>query len=139
MYMSPEIATGDPHLDERSDIFALGNPLEMLTFQSFVDGEDIIEIKEKILNKPYPPQEKSHQIVKSKRLASTLYESTNEKLAVTPIFCTCWTTFKNSDMVKRFLLWYLVKKTYTMESLKRIFNFCLLPHLLVQVVMLFTK
>ena len=26
----------------------------MLTLQSFVDGEDIIEIKEKILNKPYP-------------------------------------------------------------------------------------
>ena len=27
---------------------------EMLTLQSFVDGEDIIEIKEKILEKPYP-------------------------------------------------------------------------------------
>ena len=55
MYMSPEIATGDPNLDERSDIFALGVILfEMLTLQSFVDGEDIIEIKEKILNKPYP-------------------------------------------------------------------------------------
>ena len=55
MYMSPEIATGDPNLDERSDVFALGVILfEMLTLQSFVDGEDIIEIKNKILEKPYP-------------------------------------------------------------------------------------
>ena len=54
MYMSPEIAS-DPNLDERSDVFALGVILfEMLTLQSFVDGEDIIEIKEKILEKPYP-------------------------------------------------------------------------------------
>ena len=55
MYMSPEIATGDPNLDERSDVFALGVILfEMLTLESFVDGEDIIEIKNKILEKPYP-------------------------------------------------------------------------------------
>ena len=55
MYMSPEIATGDPNLDERSDVFALGVILfEMLTLESFVNGEDIIEIKNKILEKPYP-------------------------------------------------------------------------------------
>lgn len=55
MYMSPEIATGDPLLDHRSDVFSLGVILfEMLTLNSFVDGEDIIEIKQKILEKPYP-------------------------------------------------------------------------------------
>ena len=59
MYMSPEIATGDPNLDERSDVFALGVILfEMLTLQSFVDGEDIIEIKEKFLKSPTPCQGK---------------------------------------------------------------------------------
>ena len=66
MYMSPEIATGDPNLDERSDIFALGVILfEMLTLQSFVDGEDIIEIKEKYWTSPTPSQERSHPTAKS--------------------------------------------------------------------------
>lgn len=61
MYMSPEIATGDPLLDHRSDIFSLGVILfEMLTLNTFVDGEDIIEIKQKILEQPYPlPREVS--------------------------------------------------------------------------------
>ena len=55
MYMSPEIATGDPQLDERSDVFSLGVLLfEMLTLHSFMDGADVLEIKEKILKKPYP-------------------------------------------------------------------------------------
>ena len=55
LYMSPEIATGDPNLNERSDVFALGLLLfEILTLRAFVEGDDIIEIKQKILEKPYP-------------------------------------------------------------------------------------
>ena len=55
MYMSPEIAKGDENIDGRSDVFSLGIILfEMLTLQSFIEGEDIIEIKNKILEKPYP-------------------------------------------------------------------------------------
>ena len=61
MYMSPEIATGDPLLDHRSDIFSLGVILfELLTLNTFVNGQDIIEIKQKILERPYPlPREVS--------------------------------------------------------------------------------
>ena len=55
LYMSPEIATGDPNLDERSDVFALGLILfEILTLRAFLEGGDIIEIKQKILERPYP-------------------------------------------------------------------------------------
>ena len=126
MYMSPEIATGDPNLDERSDIFALGVILfEMLTLQSFVDGEDIIEIKEKILNKPYPlPREVAPNRQIPRDLQALCMKALQRKNpSVTPIFCNCWTTFKNSDMVKRFLFTgTLVGKTYSMESPKRIFN-----------------
>ena len=70
MYMSPEIAKGDENIDGRSDVFSLGIILfEMLTLQSFIEGEDIIEIKKKLLDRPYPmPRER----VPSKHLPKDL-------------------------------------------------------------------
>ena len=54
LYMTPEIARGLSDLDEKSDVFALGILLfEMLTLQPFLQGEDITEIKKKLLDEPY--------------------------------------------------------------------------------------
>ena len=54
LYMTPEIARGLSDLDEKSDVFALGILLfEMLTLQPFLQGEDITEIKRKLLEEPY--------------------------------------------------------------------------------------
>ena len=54
LYMTPEIARGLSDLDEKSDVFALGILLfEMLTLQPFLQGEDITEIKTKLLEEPY--------------------------------------------------------------------------------------
>ncbi len=54
LYMTPEIARGLSDLDEKSDVFALGILLfEMLTLQPFLQGEDITEIKKKLLEEPY--------------------------------------------------------------------------------------
>ena len=55
LYMTPEIARGLSDLDEKSDVFSLGVLLfEMLTLKSFLQGEDITEIKKKLLDEPYP-------------------------------------------------------------------------------------
>ena len=54
MYMTPEIARGLSDLDEKSDVFALGILLfEMLTLEPFLQGEDITEIKQKLLEETY--------------------------------------------------------------------------------------
>ena len=54
LYMTPEIARGLSDLDEKSDVFALGILLfEMLTLQPFLQGNDITEIKQKLLEEPY--------------------------------------------------------------------------------------
>ncbi len=54
LYMTPEIARGLSDLDEKSDVFALGILLfEMLTLQPFLQGEDVTEIKKKLLEEPY--------------------------------------------------------------------------------------
>lgn len=55
MYMSPEMASGSPQIDHRSDVFSLGMMLfEILTLKPLVEGSDVFEIKEKILEKPFP-------------------------------------------------------------------------------------
>jgi serine/threonine protein kinase len=54
MYMTPEIARGLSDLDEKSDVFSLGILLfEMLTLEPFLQGNDISEIKQKLLEEPY--------------------------------------------------------------------------------------
>ena len=55
MYMSPEIARGEEGLDHRTDVFSLGIMLfEILTHQFMIEGEDIVEIKKKLIEKPLP-------------------------------------------------------------------------------------
>jgi len=55
MYMSPEIARGDSNLDHRTDVFSLGIMLfEILTHQFMIEGEDFVEIKKKLIEKPLP-------------------------------------------------------------------------------------
>ena len=63
LYMSPEMAEGSALIDGRSDVFSLGIMLfEILTLGPFLEGEDILEIKDKILNQPYPlPRERALQ------------------------------------------------------------------------------
>ena len=54
LYMTPEIARGLSDLDEKSDVFALGILLfEMLTLEPFLQGDDVTEIKKKLLDEPY--------------------------------------------------------------------------------------
>ena len=55
LYMSPEQATADPNLDERTDVYNLGSVLfEMLTRKNLVWGNDVDEVLEQILNRPTP-------------------------------------------------------------------------------------
>ncbi len=55
MYMTPEIARGLSDLDAKSDIFALGILLfEVLTLKPFLQGQDITDIKKKLLEETYP-------------------------------------------------------------------------------------
>jgi serine/threonine protein kinase len=81
MYMSPEIAQGDESIDARSDVFALGIILyEMLTLKPFVEGEDIIEIKKKLLEETYPlPREKVPQKLIPKDLEAVCLKALKKK------------------------------------------------------------
>ena len=55
LYMSPEQATADPDLDERSDVYNLGIILyEMLTLKNLVYGQDVDEVLDQVLNRPTP-------------------------------------------------------------------------------------
>lgn len=53
LYMSPEIARGEPDIDGRSDIFSLGGILfEILTRQNLLFGETAKDVADMLLEKP---------------------------------------------------------------------------------------
>ena len=55
LYMSPEQARGDDHLDERTDVYNLGSVLfEMLTAKNLVWGNDVEEVLAQVLDRPTP-------------------------------------------------------------------------------------
>ncbi len=55
LYMAPELARGDAHIDARADIFGLGNILfEILTHRQLLYGQSITEIIDELLHKPLP-------------------------------------------------------------------------------------
>jgi serine/threonine protein kinase len=55
LYMAPELARGDAHIDARADIFGLGNILfEILTHRQLLNGQSITEIIDELLHKPFP-------------------------------------------------------------------------------------
>jgi serine/threonine-protein kinase len=55
LYMAPELARGDAHIDARADIFGLGNILfEILTHRQLLSGQNITEIIHELLHKPFP-------------------------------------------------------------------------------------
>lgn len=55
LYMSPEQARGDDHLDERTDVYNLGSILfEMLTAKNLVWGNDVEEVLAQVLERPTP-------------------------------------------------------------------------------------
>ena len=55
LYMAPELARGDAHIDARADIFGLGNILfEILTHRQLLYGQNITEIIDELLHKPFP-------------------------------------------------------------------------------------
>jgi serine/threonine-protein kinase len=55
LYMAPELARGDAHIDGRVDVFSLGNVLfEILTHQQMLSGETVSEVTDRLLNQPLP-------------------------------------------------------------------------------------
>jgi len=55
LYMAPEIAKGESHVDARTDVFGLGHILfEILTHRQIIQGQDIKEVKTNLLEKPFP-------------------------------------------------------------------------------------
>ena len=55
LYMAPELARGDAHIDGRVDVFSLGIVLyEILTHQPLLCGETVSEVTKKLLNEPFP-------------------------------------------------------------------------------------
>jgi len=54
LYMAPELARGDAHIDGRVDVFSLGIVLyEILTHQPLLSGETVSEVTKKLLNEPF--------------------------------------------------------------------------------------
>ena len=55
LYMAPEIARGESHVDARTDVFGLGHILfEILTHRQIIQGQDIKEVETNLLEKPFP-------------------------------------------------------------------------------------
>ena len=55
LYMAPELARGEAHVDTRADVFGLGHILfEVLTHRPLLSGKDTTEVMDKLLNLPFP-------------------------------------------------------------------------------------
>jgi serine/threonine protein kinase len=55
LYMAPELARGEAHVDTRADVFGLGHILfEVLTHRPLLSGKDTSEVMDKLLNLPFP-------------------------------------------------------------------------------------
>ena len=55
LYMAPELARGDSHIDGRVDVFSLGNILfEILTLTQLLHGDTAQEVADNLLNNDLP-------------------------------------------------------------------------------------
>ena len=70
LYMAPELARGDAHIDGRVDVFSLGNVLfEILTHRQMLSGETVSDVTDRLLNHPLP---KPSEVVPEKNIPPAL-------------------------------------------------------------------
>lgn len=94
LYMSPEIARGEAEIDGRADVFSLGIILfEILTHEQLLNGKDVTEVTDQLLNKPIrwprnvapqlkPPRELEAICIRAlRRDKESRYQSVKEMVA----------------------------------------------------------